>query len=129
MIRPGIKGERESAVTPDKTAKAMGSGELAVYATPAMVALIEETARESVAPYLEKGTGTVGTRIDVRHVSPTPAGMKIRCESELVRVENRKLVFRAVVYDETGIIGEGEHERFIIQNERFMQKAASKQKR
>ncbi len=122
----GIKGHLESTVTEADTAKAMGSGELEVFATPAMLALIEQTAWRSVAPALAPGEGTVGTKLDVTHTAATPVGMKVRCETELIQADRRRLVFRAQVFDETGLIGEGTHERFIVQNERFFQKAQAK---
>ncbi len=104
----------------------MKSGELNVFATPAMIALIEETAWRSVAPYLEKGMCTVGTSLNIKHVSPTPMGMKVKCETVLTENDGRKLVFSAKVYDERGLIGEGTHERFIVNSEKFQTKADSK---
>ena len=122
----GIKNKMEIVVTEDRTAKAMGSGELPVFATPAMIALVEETCWRSVADELESGQGTVGTMLDVRHVSATPVGMKVWCKSELVGVDGRKLTFSVKVFDEAGLVGEGTHERFIIDNKRFLEKAAAK---
>ena len=122
----GIKNRLEIVVTEDRTAKAMGSGELPVFATPAMIALVEETCWKSVADELESGQGTVGTMLDVRHVSATPVGMKVWCESELVGIDGRKLTFSVKVFDEAGLVGEGTHERFIIDNKRFLEKAAAK---
>jgi predicted thioesterase len=126
MLETGIKGKNEITVTQDKTAKAMCSGALDVYATPAMIALMENTAFESVAPYLEPGSGTVGTALNVKHVSATPVGMKVTCETELVKVDGRALTFSVKAYDEAGLIGEGEHERFIIYEEKFQAKADAK---
>jgi predicted thioesterase len=126
MLETGIKGKKEITVTQDKTAKAMGSGSLDVYATPAMIALMENTAFESVAPYLEPGSGTVGTALNVKHVSATPVGMKVSCETELIKVDGRALTFSVKAYDEAGLIGEGEHERFIIYEEKFQAKADAK---
>ncbi len=123
MLQIGIKGSGEAVVTEALTAKAMGSGELPVYATPAMVALVEETAWKSVAPALEPGQGTVGTKLDLAHLAATPLGRKVRCETELVEIDRRRLVFSAEVWDEAGKIGEGTHERFIVDNERFQAKA------
>lgn len=119
----GIKNTLEITVTGNLTAAAVGSGTLNVYATPAMIALIEETAWKSVAPYLEEGQSTVGTRLDVSHVAPTPLGMTVRCETELTEVDGRRLVFAVNVYDEAGLIGKGTHERFIIMSEKFQAKA------
>ncbi len=126
MLETGIKGKKELIVTPDRTAKAMGSGTLDVFATPAMIVLMENTAYESVAPELEEGSGTVGTSLKVDHVSATPVGMKITCETELVKVDGRALTFSVKAYDEAGLIGEGEHERFIIYEEKFQEKADGK---
>jgi predicted thioesterase len=126
MLEAGIKGKKEITVTPDQTAKAMGSGTLDVFATPAMIALMENTAFESVASELEPGSGTVGTALNVKHVSATPVGMKVTCETELIKVDGRALTFSVKAYDEAGLIGEGEHERFIIFEEKFQKKANEK---
>ena len=122
----GIKGCRELVVTEKLTGGSVGSGELDVYATPSMIALMEGTASESVKSGLEAGQGTVGTGISIRHLAATPVGMKVRCETELVEVDGRRLIFRIAAYDEKEKIGEGTHERFIIYNERFQDKANSK---
>lgn len=100
----------------------MGSGALDVFATPAMIALMEKTAWESVQPYLEEGSGTVGTLMNVKHVAASPVGMKITCETELTKVDGRALTFSVKAFDEAGLIGEGEHERFIVYNENSRQK-------
>lgn len=126
MLRTGIKGKQELLVTAENSAKAMGSGALDVFATPAMIALMEKTAWESVQPELEEGSGTVGTALNVKHTAATPMGMKVTCETELVKVEGRALTFSVKAYDETGLIGEGEHQRFIVYNEKFQAKADSK---
>ncbi|MBR4027858.1 MAG: thioesterase family protein, partial [Lachnospiraceae bacterium] len=97
-------------------------------ATPAMIALMENTAYESIAEYLEEGCGTVGTSLDVKHISATPLGMKVTCETELIKVEGRALTFSVKAIDECGLIGEGTHERFIIQEEKFQAKANGKLK-
>lgn len=126
MLNVGIKGQAECLVTEKNTAATMGSGALQVYATPAMIALVEKAAWESVQPYLEEGCGTVGTLLNITHDAPTPFGMKVWCESELVEVDGRRLVFQVTAYDEKGKIGGGRHERFIIQNEKFQAKADKK---
>lgn len=126
MLEKGITGNLECTVTEEKTARAMGSGELAVYATPAMIALMEETAYKSVSAELDEGAGSVGTLMNVKHVAASPVGMKITCRTELLEVDGRRLVFRVEAFDEKGLVGEGTHERFIIQNEKFQQKADSK---
>lgn len=126
MVSAGIKGKKEGLVQEENTAKAVGSGTLRVFATPSMLALMEAAASESVAPYLEAGCGTVGTRLDVRHLSATPVGMKVSAESEVVEVEGKRIVFRVAAYDECGLIGEGLHERVIITEKRFTEKAYGK---
>ena len=126
MIDKGIKGRREQTVTPEMSAARIGSGLVEVFATPMMVALIEQTCLESVLPQLEEGQGTVGTLVNVSHVSATPVGMRVWCESELVEVDRRRLVFKVKAYDECGLIGEGTHERFIIDNTKFMEKIKNK---
>ena len=122
----GIKGYKEITVTKELTAISLGSGDLEVYATPAMIALMEETASESVKPRLEVGQGSVGTYIAIKHLAATPIGMRVRCESELVEVDGRRLVFNITAYDEKDKIGEGTHERFIISNDKFQSKVNSK---
>ena len=126
MLETGIKGFREITVTDSLTARHFGSGELDVYATPAMIALAEETALKSVADRLEPGQGTVGTRVNIAHLAATPLGMKVCCKTELVEIDRRKLTFAVRVYDEAEKIAEGTHERFVIENEKFLKKAASK---
>lgn len=125
-METAITGRQTITVTEDKTAAVMGSGELAVFATPAMIALMENTASKSVADALEPGQGTVGTLIDVKHVAATPVGMEVTCETKLVEVDRKRLVFEVKAYDAAGVIGEGMHERFIIDNEKFMAKAEAK---
>ena len=126
MVEKGIKGEGELLVTESNTAEALGSGSLAVLATPAMISLMEKTARLSVAPFLEEGQSTVGTLVNVKHLAASPVGMKIRCTTELIDIDRRRLVFKVECYDGSGLIGEGEHERFIIDEEKFMAKASAK---
>ena len=126
MLETGIKGHKELMVTPDKTAKAMGSGALDVFATPCMIALMENTAFESVQAELEEGCGTVGTALSVKHVAATPVGMKVTCDTELIKVDGRALTFLVKAYDACGLIGEGEHERFIISEEKFQAKTDAK---
>lgn len=121
-----IKFSIERKVTEYMTARVMGSGTLDVFATPSMIALIEETAWRSVAPQLESGMATVGTLLNVAHVAPTPVGMTVKCETELTEVDGRRLVFSVKVSDECGEIGRGTHERFIINEEKFQKKADTK---
>jgi predicted thioesterase len=127
-LKAGIKGNGSVVVVEENTARAMGSGQLPVFATPAMIALMEKTASESVLECLEEGCGSVGTSLNVKHVSATPLGMEVSCESELVEVDGRRLVFSVKAFDEAGLIGEGTHERFVIKNESFLKKAEGKNK-
>lgn len=126
MLTVGISNEMTREVTRENTAAALGSGMLEVFATPAMIALMEETCMKSVQPQMEEGYGTVGTSLSVHHVSATPVGMNVRCVSKLVEVDGRKLVFDIQAFDDAGLIGQGMHERFIIENEKFFQKAQKK---
>ena len=126
MIEKGIKGHLEQTVTDELCADRIGSGLVKVFATPMMIALIERTCNESVTPHLDTGQGTVGTRIDVSHCAATPVGMRVWCDSELVEVDRRRLLFSVRAYDQCGLIGEGTHERFIIDSKRFQQKANEK---
>lgn len=126
MLETGIKGYQELTVTAEDTAKAHKSGTLDVLATPRMAALMEETAWKSVAGELEEGMGTVGIKLDLEHLAPTPVGMKAWCESVLTGVDGRKLIFSITAFDEAGKIGEGFHERFIIEETKFQNKADKK---
>lgn len=126
MLKTGIKGRQQVRVTEADTAKTMGSGTLNVFATPAMIALMEKTAWESVAGELEEGCGTVGISLNVTHDAPTPLGMEVTCESELIKVDGKKLTFEVKVYDEKGPAGQGMHERFIVNDFRFQEKADAK---
>ncbi len=128
MIKSGIKGEVEITANETNTAKAMGSGNLEVFSTPCMIALMEKTSNDSVAPYLEDGQGTVGTVVNIKHLSATPLNMKVCAKSELIEVDGKRLVFNVQAFDEVGMIGEGSHERFIIANEKFMERTNSKGK-
>lgn len=127
-MKVGIKNQIKKTVVEELTAKVMGSGRLDVFATPAMVAMMEEAAHTSVETELEEGQGTVGTSMTVSHLAATPVGMEVTCESELVEVDGRKLVFEIKAMDEVGLIGEARHERFIIENEKFLAKTNAKLK-
>ena len=126
MPQPGIKAEKSLTVTDANTAKTMGSGTLDVFATPAMVALIEQTAYTSIESELEPGWGSVGTSLNIQHLSATPVGMTVTATTELVEVDRRRLVFHAEVYHEKGLVGKGTHERFLVENEKFQAKADAK---
>ncbi|MDO4748358.1 MAG: thioesterase family protein [Eubacteriales bacterium] len=126
MLEAGIKNTITIKVTVDKTAKVMGSGTLDVFATPAMVALMEQTAAQSVQPHLEEGVTSVGTKINVEHLSADPIGIEVVCESTLTQVDNRRLCFDITVSDKHGIVGKAYHERFLIKSESFMAKTNAK---
>lgn len=126
MLEAGISGQMTMKVERENTAEVMKSGTLQVFATPAMIALIEETAWKSVAAELEEGLVTVGTALNVKHLAATPVGMQITCTTVLEEVDGRRLVFSVSVEDETGKVGEGTHERFIVQAEKFQKKADAK---
>jgi predicted thioesterase len=126
MLTTGIKGAQSVTVSEENLASTMGSGDLPVFATPAMIALIEKTASLSVQPYLELGTSTVGTHLDIAHSSATPIGMTVVCETELVEIDRRRLVFNVRVYDSKGDVGSGKHERFVVDSRKFMEKAELK---
>lgn len=113
-------------VSDKNTALSVGSGSLRVYATPAMVALMERAACEAVAPLLNEGETTVGTSVQINHVSATPVGMQVSATAEVLSFEGRKLILKVTASDECGIIGEGMHERFVVSSTRFTEKTYSK---
>ena len=122
----GLKGRAETQVTAANTAAAMGSGALPVFATPAMVALMEQAALSSVQPFLEAGQGTVGVRLEVEHLAATPLGLQVRAESELTAVDGRMLDFAVSAWAGDELIGRGSHRRCIVWSERFLAKAEAK---
>ena len=123
-LQSGIKNEKSIVVTDELTASKVGSGLLPVYATPSMIALMENTCADCVQPYMQDGDGTVGTSVDIKHVSATPVGKTVRCECTLTEVNGKKLVFEVNAYDDKGLIGTGTHKRAIINNEAFMARLA-----
>ena len=125
-MKTGIRGRQTVVADEENSARAMGSGTLSLFATPAMAALMEKTAWMSVAPCLEAGQGTVGIKLDVTHDAPTPLGMTVTCDSELIEIDGRRLVFEVTASDESGVIGKGRHERFVVTDEKFQKKADEK---
>ena len=115
-MQVGIKGEKKFIVTKDQLACNVGSGLVSVFATPMMIAAIENTAAGSVAGELEEGKTTVGTLVNVSHVAATPEGMEVRIETELTEIapNGKMLTFKVAAYDEAGLIGEGTHQRAIV---------------
>ena len=125
-VTVGSKGRSESVVTEHNTACAVGSGLVPVFATPYMVALMANAAVNAVQGALEQGQGTVGTRLDVTHDAATPIGMKVWAEAEVTAVDRKKITLSVNAYDETGPIGGGVHERFVIDTDRFLSRAEAK---
>lgn len=118
----GLKNTSQTVVTEVNTAKVMGSGNLDVFATPAMVALMENAAMNAVASDLPNGSTTVGSLMKTSHIKPSGIGTTITATAELIAVEGRKLTFHVSASDGESIIGEGEHVRFVVDIERFMEK-------
>ena len=121
-LQAGLTGTAMTTVTESNTAQAMHSGSLPVFATPSMCALMEEAACAAVANCLEEGTGTVGISLSISHSAPTALGDQVEAEAQLTSVEGRKLTFAVIAKDAKGTIGKGIHERFIIDNAKFMAK-------
>lgn len=126
MIEVGMRYTVKTTVEEKDTAKTVGSGTLAVLATPRMIALMEEAAYKCISAELEEGASSVGTNMSVKHLSATPVGMDVTAVAEVVLVEGRKIVFKVEAYDKVGIIGEGTHERFIVGEEKFISKTYAK---
>lgn len=127
-IKIGMIGEVTETVTPANTAEAVGSGSLKVLATPAMIALMEKASCRAIENLLDEATTTVGTLINVEHLSATPVGMTVTVKSTVTEVDGRKVCFDVEAFDEVGLIGKGKHERFVVFAEKFMQKTESKGK-
>ena len=125
-IKPGMKGEAGSLVEREDTAQVVGSGDLLVYATPCMAALMEGAACEAIAPALPEGKTTVGTELNIRHLSATPVGLEVRAEAEVTEVEGNTITFSVTAYDEAGKIGEGIHKRVVVTAQKFLDKAYQK---
>lgn len=125
-IKTGLKGRAETMVVESNTAAAVGSGLVPVFATPYMVALMENAASSSLLPYLEDGQGSVGIHLDVSHEAATPIGMKVWAESEVTAIDGKQITFTVSAYDEAGLIGRGTHKRAVITIERFMSKVEQK---
>jgi len=123
---PGLTGETETIVTEADTAAHLGSGTVPVLGTPTLVALMEGAAVRALVDHLPTDQTSVGGRIDVRHLAPTPVGMRVRAHAELMAVEGRRLVFHIEAWDEAEPIGKASHERFVVHGERFVAKAKAK---
>jgi predicted thioesterase len=127
-VEPGIRAEIQIQVTLETLASQWESGIVDVFSTPAMIGLMEKAAENAIRPYLDPGETTVGTMVSVKHLAPTPPGMRVRAVATLKNVEGRKLLFAVEAFDELEKIGEGEHERFVVDRERFTQKAQGKRR-
>ncbi len=123
---PGLSAEIKHTVVEADTASQWGSGMLEVFSTPALVGLMEGAAVVALAGALAPGQTTVGTHIDVHHLAATPLGCTVRARAELIAIEGRKLVFKVQAWDEAELIGEADHERFVIDSARFMAKVQAK---
>ena len=123
MLETGMKGSAKTVVTMENTAKTFCSGTLDVFATPAMIALMEETCWKMIQPELEEGQGSVGTMVNISHTAPSAVGRTVECQATLIEIDGRRLTFEVECSDENGVVGKGIHERFIINNEKFMAKA------
>lgn len=127
MIKLNTIGHEEWIVTKDKLASTINSGSVDVFATPYMIGLMELTCANSVKKQLQPNQSTVGTNVNVSHLSATPLGMKVWCDSKLIKIEfDRKLTFEVVAYDKVGVIGKGLHERYVINDEDFINKVNKK---
>ncbi len=122
MLEKGLSGQSRTLVAADNTAAEMGSGDLPVFATPAMVALMENAALGAVAPALPEGSTTVGAEMNVTHIKPSGLGAEITATAVLTEVEGRKLTFNVGARDAEGMIGEGVHVRYVVDREKFMAK-------
>ena len=125
-ITVGLKGHSETSVERQDTAYEVGSGDLLVYATPCMVALMEGAACEAIAPALPEDKTSVGTALDITHISATPVGLEVRAEACVTEVDGNMITFHVTAYDEAGKIGEGTHKRAVISTQRFLDKVYSK---
>lgn len=128
-IKPGISAETMIEVKEEALASSWGSGIVEVFSTPAMIGLMENAAEKAVRSFLDEGETTVGTRVEVKHLAPTPKGMKVKASATLLKVEGRRLVFKVEAWDEVERIGEGEHERFVVDRNRFMNRVQEKERR
>ena len=125
-ITVGMKGVAETLCEREDTAQEVGSGDLLVYATPCMVALMEGAACDAVAGALDDGQTTVGTALNIEHVAATPVGLEVRAEAEVTAVEGKVITFNLRAFDEAGEIGRGTHRRVIVGSQKFLDKAYGK---
>lgn len=126
MLKTGLIGREQVIVSLSKSAKEMGSGSLEVFATPALCALMEAASVNALVGALEPGMTTVGVFMNLKHTSPTPLGMTVGAESELVEIDGRRLVFKITAYDKAGVVGTAEHERMLVDSAKLLAKADAK---
>lgn len=125
-ITVGMKGAAATQVERSDTALEIGSGDLLVYATPCMAAMMEGAACEAIAPALSEGQTSVGVALSIHHTAATPVGMEVRAEAEVTAVEGKTITFRLTAYDEAGEIGSGTHQRVLVTAQKFLDKAYEK---
>lgn len=125
-IEPGLVSEIVHIVADEDTAARYGSGLVPVLSTPHLIALMESVSQKAIAPYLTEGQTAVGTRVDMKHLAATPVGMQVRVRAELVAVDGRRLSFKVEAWDEVEKVGEADHQRFVIDTARFMDRVAAK---
>ena len=125
-INIGVKGTATTLVEREDTAQEVGSGSLLVYATPCMIALMEGAACEAIAPYLSEEKTSVGIQLNISHISATPVGLEVHAEAEVTAVDKNVISFKISAYDETGLIGEGIHQRAVVTTQRFLEKVYNK---
>ena len=125
-VRSGLVGEKRATVIDTMLATHLGSGSIEVYATPAMIALIESAAVAAIDPLLPGGQASVGVALNVRHLAATPPGQQVRARAEVSGVEGRKVTFNVQAWDERELIGEGTHTRYVIDVARFVERVQSK---
>ena len=125
-ITVGMKGEVSTVVEREDTAQEVGSGSLLVYATPCMVALMEGAACEAIEEAMDETKTTVGTELNIQHISATPVGLEVRAEAVVTAVDGKVITFEIHAYDEAGEIGKGTHKRVIVPTQKFLEKAYSK---
>ncbi len=125
-LNPGLTGEASMEVQVGNTAIEVGSGSVPVFATPMLVAIMENAAINAIKDHLPQGTSSVGTRVECRHLAATPIGMTVTTRAELVEVDRKRLLFKVEAFDQQEKVGEGEHERFLIDLDKFMGRSQEK---
>lgn len=124
----GVKGKFKKTVDESMTAKVAGSGTLDVFATPCMIALVEETCWRSIDDFIDSDSTTVGTKVEVKHLAATAVGVDVECESEVIEHENNRILFQIEVRDEFNLIARGIHERYIVNRKKFLSKIKKSEK-